>query len=57
MKITREHFIAELESLLVEAEKAIVAGNTVESRRLSLEILKVAQKYADKLDSADFRDA
>jgi hypothetical protein len=57
MKITREHFIAELEPLLVEAEKAIVAGNTVESRRLSLEILKVAQKYADKLDPADFRDA
>ena len=57
MKITREHFIAELEPLLVEAEKAIVAGNTVESRRLSLEILKVAQKYADRLDPADFRDA
>ena len=57
MKITREHFIAELEPLLVEVEKAIVAGNTVESRRLSLEMLKMAQKYADKLDPADFRDA
>jgi hypothetical protein len=56
-KVIKQQFIAELEPLLVEAEKAIVAGNTVESRRLSLEILKVAQKYADKLDPTDFRDA
>jgi hypothetical protein len=56
-KVIKQQFIAELEPLLVEAEKAIVGDNAVESRRLSLEMLKVAQKYADKLDPADFRDA
>ena len=56
-KVIKQQFIAELEPLLVEAEKAIVADNAVESRRLSLEMLKVAQKYADKLDPADFRHA
>jgi hypothetical protein len=56
-KVIKQQFIAELEPLLVEVEKAIVAGNTVESRRLSLEMLNMAQKYADKLDPADFRDA
>jgi hypothetical protein len=53
----KQQFIAELEPLLIEAEKAIVAGDTVESRRLSFRMLTVARKYADKLDHADFRDA
>jgi hypothetical protein len=53
----KQQFIAELEPMLIASEKAIIAGDTVESRRLSLEMLKVAQKYADKLDPADFRDA
>ena len=43
-RVIKQQFIAELEPLLVEAEKAIVADNAVESRRLSLEMLKVAQK-------------
>jgi hypothetical protein len=53
----KQQFIDELEPLLIASEKAIVADDTVESRRLSLEMMKLAQKYADKLDPADFRDA
>ena len=54
---TKQQFIKELEPLLIASEKAIVAGNAPESKRLSVEMLKVAQKYADKLDPAEFRDA
>jgi hypothetical protein len=53
----KQQFINELEPLLIASEKAIVARDTAESRRLSLEMLTVAQKYAGKLDPADFRDA
>jgi hypothetical protein len=53
----KQQFIAELEPLLVASEKAIVAGDAGASRRLSLEMLVVVQKYADKLDPAEFRDA
>ncbi|WP_028164135.1 hypothetical protein [Bradyrhizobium elkanii] len=53
----KQQFIAELEPLLIASEQAIVAGNTAASRRLSLRMLEVARKYADKLDPADFRDA
>lgn len=53
----KQQFIAELEPLLVASEKAIVAGDTVESRRLALETLTVARKYADKLSYDEFRDA
>jgi hypothetical protein len=53
----KQQFIDELEPLLIASEKAVVAGDAAESRRLSLEMLKVAQKYADKLDPTDFRDA
>lgn len=54
---TKQKFIAELEPLLIASEKAIVAGDAVESQRLSIETLKLAQKYADKLSHEDFRDA
>lgn len=53
----KQKFVAELEPLLVAAEQAIVAGNEAESRRLSLKMLTVAQKYAEKLTHEDFRDA
>lgn len=53
----KQKFIAELEPLLVASEKAIVAGDIVESRRLSLDVLALANKYVDKLDPAEFRDA
>jgi hypothetical protein len=54
---TKQQFISELEPLLIASEKAIVAGDAVESRRLSLEMLKVSQKYADQLTHEEFRDA
>jgi hypothetical protein len=55
--ILKQRFIQELEPLLIASEKAFVTNNTAEARRLSLEMLKVAQKYADKLDPIEFRDA
>jgi hypothetical protein len=53
----KQQFINELEPLLIASEKAIVAGDAVASQRLSLEMLTVARKYADKLTNAEFRDA
>jgi len=53
----KEQFIAELEPLLVDAEKAILASNIAESRRLSLEMLALVNLYASKLSHADLRDA
>jgi hypothetical protein len=57
MNILKQQFIAELTPLLIEAEKAITAGDQAESRRLSIAMLKVANRYADKLSHEDFRDA
>jgi hypothetical protein len=53
----KQQFIDELEPLLIATEKAIVAGDIAESRQLSLEMLTLTQKYSDKLNPADFRDA
>jgi hypothetical protein len=57
MKHLKQQFIDELEPLLIATEKAIVAGDIAESRQLSLEMLTLTQKYSDKLNPADFRDA
>jgi hypothetical protein len=53
----KQQFIDELEPLLIAAEKAIVAGNGVESQRLSLKMLKLVRKYSDRLDHVELRDA
>lgn len=61
MKVTgmtvKQQFVTELQPLLIASEKAIVAGNGAESQRLSIEMLALATKYADKLTPDEFRDA
>lgn len=57
MTTTKDQFIAELEPLLIQAEKAITANDTAEARRNSIAMLKVVQHYADKLTHEEFRAA
>jgi hypothetical protein len=52
----KQQFIDELNPLLIATEKAIIAGDIDESRRLSLKMLNLSQKYADKLDPVDFQE-
>jgi hypothetical protein len=53
----KQKFINELEPLLIASEKAIVAGDAAESRRLSLSMLVLVRKYADTLSPDELKDA
>jgi hypothetical protein len=55
-KTLKQQFIDELNPLLIATEKALIAGNIAESRRLSLTMLNLSQKYANKLDPVDFQE-
>jgi hypothetical protein len=55
-KALKQQFIDELNPLLIATEKAIIAGDIANSTRLSLKMLKLSEKYADKLDPVDFQE-
>jgi hypothetical protein len=57
MSTVKQQFIAELEPLLLAAERAIRGNNAQESAQTSMKVFALATKYAGRLDPAEFRDA
>lgn len=52
-----QQFIAELNPLLVASERAIVAGDRAEARRLAVAVVKLVTKYGHRLTNAEIREA
>lgn len=53
----KERFVEELNPLLVEADKAISAGNAVKARAISHAVLLLVRDYADLMTPAELREA
>lgn len=57
MITAKEHFIAELEPLLLAAEKAIDAHHPALARQRALQLLELVREYAPVLTAEEMRDA
>lgn len=53
----KQHFIAELEPLLHEADAAISAGNGPKARAVSHAMLLLVRAYADLMTPEELREA
>ena len=52
----KKQFEFELNPLLLEAEKAIVAGDRAEAALFAIDIMTLASSYRDRLSDKDIRD-